>query len=144
MGVITLVKPYFRERILSLDSKFQEWTDAFNIENIPSTILDKSYHLAFGTVDGGLLSGKTQQIECNVLVRLFFKGYRNVSENVDRGIDLSEQLIRAVQDPAERLGESIKGVKFLGMEVNEGFASNDNLIVVTQNYSVTLFLCSGG
>lgn len=137
------IKTYFRAQIAEVDSAMREWTDGFNVENIPSTIYDKSYHLSFGTISGQVQSGKTQEIEVEFILRAFFKGHRNVGENVDRAVDLMQSVIENVGDPTARLGSSIKNVKFLSMTTEESFTSNDNLILVTQTYSVTKFLCSG-
>lgn len=141
---LTLIKPYFRTRLYEVDSAFKEWTDGFNIGNIPANIYDKAYHIRLGGFDGGDLGGKAQFVSAPVDVRLFFKGYRNVSENIDRGLLLAEGLIAQVQDPADRLGSTLKNIKFNSMSIDESFITNDNLILILQNYIVTIILCAGG
>jgi hypothetical protein len=40
---LTSVRPYFRTHCNALG--FTEWMDGFNIENIPSTLIDMAYHI---------------------------------------------------------------------------------------------------
>ncbi len=138
------IREYFKDRFTAVDNEFREWTDAFNITNIPSTFYNKSFHIAYGEVSGGTLSGKTQQIGVPIIISCGFKGYRNVSENLDKAMDSVMSVIEETQKPQNRLGEKIKNVKFNSMRANESFDNNDNLILITQNYEVTMFLCSGG
>lgn len=137
------VKTYFRAQIASANPLLREWKDGFNINNIPSTIYDKAYHLSYGQISGDELGAEHQGISVNFVVRLFFKGFRDVSSGIDVAVDVAESVIKQVQDPADRLGLEVKNVKFLDMSIEESFVSNDNLILVTQNYLVTKYFCLG-
>lgn len=141
---LTLIKPYVRLRLGEVDTGFKEWVDYFNLDNIPSNIYDKAFHVSIGDTSGGTLNALHQQLSTSITISLFFKGYRNVSENVDRGILLAENLIEQMHEPVDRLGSTLKNFKFLSMAINESFVTNDNLIIITQNYDVTLFTCAGG
>lgn len=135
------IKTYFRSVISGVDSGIKEWTDGFNIENIPASVYDKAFHLSYGPIQGDILGAEHQGIDVEFIVRLVFKGYRDVSSGIDRAVDLAESILKAAQDPATRLGNPIKNVKFLSMTIEESFRSNDNLILVTQTYNVKEFLC---
>lgn len=138
------IKDYFRARIDAVDGNFKEWKDGFNFDNIPSNIYNKAYHLSYGGITGDVLGAEHQGVFVEFIVRFFFKGYRDVATNLDNGMDLCESVIKEVQEADSRLGLSIKNVKFLSMSVDPSFASNDNLILVTQTYLVTKYFCLGG
>lgn len=138
------VRTFFNSRMTEVDSDFKEWTDAFNLENIPSTFYNKAYHLSYGDILDSGLGGVIQQVSFNVVLRAGFKGYRNMSESLDDAMDLMESVVENVQEPANRLGSVLKNVKFESMNVDQSFISNDNLILITQNYNVIYFFNSGG
>jgi hypothetical protein len=138
---LSAIRTYFKDRIAAVDADFKEWTDAFNIENIPATFYDKSYHISYGQMFGDILGGKSQKATMPVILRAGFKGFRDVSASLDAALDLMQEIIEEIQDPVNRLGADIKNVKFITMNDDPGFTTNDNLILVTQNYEVTLFLC---
>ena len=75
---LTNIKSYFRTRLDSLS--FTEWDDAFNVSNIPANLLDKAYHIQFDNVVGDKLNGENQTAKSTIIIRLFFKGFRNPNE----------------------------------------------------------------
>jgi hypothetical protein len=132
---ITNIKTYFRTH---LDANgFSEWTDAFNVNNIPSNILDKAYHIQFDSINGEKMHGENQTTKSIVLVRMFFKGFRNPNEGIDTALSESNDVILDIMKPTNRFGTDVKNTKFLTMSLEPVSDSNDNSIVVTSRFEVT-------
>lgn len=90
MANLNVVKPYFRTHLNVL--KFKEHTDGFNTKNIPDTLLDRSYHILTGSVQGGPVNFTHQSTEVEVTVLLYFKGFRKV----DKAIDIAMNELTAI------------------------------------------------
>lgn len=135
---LTNIKTLFRTRLEG--QSFEEWQDAFNFENIPNSIVDKAFHIQIGGVTGDFLNGENQSLVTDVIIRMFFKGFRSPAEGIDTAIEDGENVILDICDPTVRLGTNIKNVKFLDMSLEPFEDTNDNLILVTQNYQVTTVL----
>lgn len=91
---ITNIKPYFRSRLDTLG--FNEWDDAFNIDNIPETILDRAYHILLPSINGGSINQTDQSTSSSVQVSVFLKGYRNSNEAIDQAILEVENIVKDV------------------------------------------------
>ena len=70
-------RSYLRSRANSIGLK--EWSGGFNFENIPSTLINRSYHIQSGTGSGVKLNQNDQEITFSQTVRIFIKGYKDVS-----------------------------------------------------------------
>lgn len=135
---ITAIKPYFRERLESLD--YREWRDGFNFENIPSNLLDKSFHVYIPLGNGVSLNQQARELTANVELRLFFKGYRDISEGIDRAIEGIEDVIVEVEKSENRLAQTFKNVLLQGFFINPLNVSNDNSILVEMQFTVFTIL----
>ena len=89
---LTTVRPYFKARMESLG--YREWKDNFNFENIPSSQLEKVYHLATENGSGIRDNQADQEIEMPIEIRFFKKGYRYVSEAYDSSIESAQGAIK--------------------------------------------------
>ncbi len=132
--------PYFRARCKAIGLK--EWTDGFNYQNIPSNILDKSYHLMHGTMTGLKQNQQDQEINFPIQVRIFTKGHREPSLAIDSAIQLTENLIIECLKPTNRLTQSsgIKNIVFENANYEPIDGSNDNAIVATINFRALVLL----
>jgi hypothetical protein len=72
------LRAFFRTRLDGLG--YTEWTDGFNIENIPSTVLDMSYHLAVGDIRSGPANQLLHVFDYPLTVSIFLKGFRDPAE----------------------------------------------------------------
>ena len=135
---LTNIKSLFRTRLEG--QSFEEWEDAFNVENIPSNILDKAFHIQIGVITGDILNGENQTLTTELVLSMMFKGFRSPSEGVDTALQDGENVIIDICDPMVRLGTNVKNVKFLNMTVDPIADTNDNSIIVRQNYEVTTVL----
>ena len=141
---IALVPEYFRN-ILTTQCGFTEWTDAFNIENIPSTILDESWHIDFGdTLKATTLGGNVQGVEVGIIIQLFFKSFRDTSEGRLEALVKGETVIGLVLDPTNRFTQQSDGninYVFDAMRVRELALSNDNAVVLEIEFHADMVLC---
>lgn len=135
---MTLVKPFFKARCLAVS--LTEHPDGFAIDNIPSTLIDRSFHINFSSVTGRKLNQNDQEVEGSVEVVFYIKGYRNVSEGIDKAIEKAEALVKEVEKPANRLGSSLKLVTFQTMQLEPIDASNDNAIRARLVFNVLTIL----
>lgn len=140
MSFITL-RTYFEERMSAVDPDFREWEDAFNIENIPSTILDKSWHVRFGPFNYVGSAHTCLSFDCPVSLSVFVKGYRNPKEAVDTALNLADAIITECTSPVHRLNQAkIKNVLPRIVDVRELSTTNDNSAVLEIQFSCEVIL----
>jgi hypothetical protein len=136
---LELVRPYFRTRVSALS--YTEWTDGFGIDNIPETILDKSFHITHGTVGPRSRSGQDIVYSVPITVNVFFKGYREVTEAIDLGMAGAEAIVNACIKQANYVAP-IKLVEFVGFTVEPyEEIENDNIVKTEINFNVIVPVC---
>jgi hypothetical protein len=131
---LTLVRPYFKARCLAVG--LTEHTDVFNFQNVPSSIVDYSFHVEFFSANGVKLNQHDQEITIPCNVSFYVKGYRNPAEGMDKAIAKCEALIKEVLAPANRLGQCLKNVTLGSVAFEPIAASNDNSIKVQISFNV--------
>ena len=136
------IRPYFRERLTTLG--FTEWAEPFDAENIPSTMVDMAYHWQMGDVSGQTRSNLDQELEADVEIKLFFKGFRDPSSALDEVIKKAETVVKDLLK-SDNWGDAsppIAAVLLRGMSF-EPFddAQNDNLIMARLNFVARVFVC---
>ena len=136
---LTDVRPYFRARMDALGHK--EWTDGFNTENIPSNILDRSYHLSNGSIASEASSHIGHEFLYPVTIKLFLKGYRDPKQGIDDAVGYGENILNEVLKSSNRLGTTIKDVIPQGMEILPLNESNDNAIILQVDFIARVILC---
>lgn len=120
---------------------FHEWTDAFNIENIPSTKIDRAYHLE--TISGSGVKQNQQDVELTteVSVRFFRKGFRTPADAIDQSLTHLDQVIKDILSPQVRLTQvGIKNITLSGFSLSPLDESNDNTILASVEFSVLTVL----
>lgn len=134
---LTLVRPYFRTRLDSLG--YSEWTDGFDFENVPETILDRSYHLEIGSMS---LIGTNQtlvDIAYPILVRVYLKGFRDPATAIDDAVEAGEGIICDVTKVTNANGQGIKDVQFASFDVlPKDVASNDNIVLLELSFNARI------
>jgi len=136
------IRPYFRNIINPLS--YVEHQDGFAFDNIPSNLLDRSYHVQFGFILGSPLNQTDQRIESEVVVRLFFKGYRNVSESIDNTVDDAQAVIAECLKIGNRSDRTkgVVNVQLNTIDVLPFADSNDNNIIYEINFSAVTIFCT--
>lgn len=128
---MTAVRAYHRSRAQAIG--LTEWLDGFNFSNIPSNIIDKSFHLEMGVATALKLNQTDQEIEYPITVRMFIKGFRDPASGIDTAIQYSEDLIKQAVNSVNRLTQTtgIKNVIFETLSIDPIADSNDNLVVAS-------------
>jgi hypothetical protein len=139
---LTNVVPYFQGVMNSLGHK--EWRDALADDNIPRTLIDRSYHLQLGEASTIKQNQDLIEIMQPVVVKLYVKGYRSTWEGRDKALQFEEAIIRTALSEARRHQAyvGIRNVLFLSGSVAELSTDNDNTMRVTINFNCYLIMAS--
>lgn len=138
MSYLTSSRSYFRSRLNSLG--YKEWTDGFNVENIPKSLLDGSYHISSGSVSPTPSNHQVHEFVSDVLIRVYLKGYRDPAQAIDKAFEKAELVLGAVLLPSMRLAQDcIKDIEPGVIDVEALSASNDNSVILNMNFSVKTF-----
>lgn len=137
---VSLVKPYVVGKMNTLG--FTQWTDAFGEDNLPSTLLDKSYHFRIVSLDGVAVNQETMEFNLLFEVKIFFKGFHDTGDSLDQSLVDCQSVIADLQNIADQATAQIKGMYFDSMTL-EPFdeAVNDNIIVATLRFNARVFNC---
>lgn len=137
---LTGARSYLRSRAKAIGLK--EWTDGFNFENIPSTLINGAFHIQSDSGNGIKLNQHDQELSFNQTVRIFVKGYRDPASGIDSAIKITEDLIKETVSAKNRLTQSdgIKNVILDGFNFETGDQSNDNLIIASITFRIISIL----
>lgn len=137
---ISLIKPYFTQQLNTLG--LTEWTDAFGEDNLPSTVVDRSYHQRVVTVSGTSINQETLEYLVNHELKIYFKSFNDTDLGVDNALIESESVIVKCCNLPEYSTAGLKGVFLDSMDVSPfDNEVNDNLMVATIQFSVRIFKC---
>lgn len=132
---LTLIKPYFKARAKAVDLKeLLDVQDLFDIENIPSSLVDYGFVVLFSSASGRKLNQNTQEISVPVDVVFYVKGFRYPNEGFDKAVLKAEALIKETEAPTNRLGQCIKNVSLSQINFEQFSIDNDNLIRVRVSF----------
>lgn len=136
---LAAVRPYFSQHISALG--FTEWTEPFGQENIPSTLIDKTFHQR----TTGVASGSTNYTAVEFLVsqeiRLFFKGFKEPVNAVNEAMISAETVIIDLLNPS-KFNDEVKAVRLSSLEIepfDEGL--NDNIVLAVIEFDVVVYSC---
>lgn len=138
---LTAIRPYFRARMNALN--YNEWRDGFNFNNIPSTVLNLSYHIETISGNGVSFNQLDQVINQDVTIRVFFKGYRKPQDAIDSAMNAYSDILDACLDPANRLNQSFKNILFTSMQMDPLADTNDNAVILSLTFTVLVILAPG-
>ena len=119
---------------------YNEWRDGFNVENIPSTVLDKSYHVESGDISTTASSHQPHRFDCSITLRVFFKGYGDPIQAIDDAYLYCEGILAEILDPANRLNNPLTDVQPQGISVNPLTLQNDNAVILEINFLAITFI----
>jgi hypothetical protein len=122
---LTAIRSYYKARGEAVGLTYHD--DAFNIENISSSVIDKAFGFLIAGFSGVKLNQHDQEILVPIEIVFYVKGYRTSTDGLDSALLYAENLIKEVEAPSKRLGQSIKNIT-LGSCTIEPMESNDNLV----------------
>lgn len=128
---------YCRDRLTSLG--LAEWTDAFNSENIPRTLLDDTFHIEIGTVSRKFEHHDNIEINVPLTIRTFGRSFVDTGEGRDNAISLADTIIDEFVKAENRLNDTdIKTIQFDNMNLNALNESNDNSLVLVLDFTALI------
>jgi len=133
---INLVKSYFKN--IGIKRGLKEHKNPFNILDIPGSNYDKTFHieaLKYSVVKQNQID---LDMECEVTVRIFIKGFNQVYENEEKCKTECENYFTECLKVENRLNQPnyIKNVRLIGFFVEPFDQSNDNWIVGKMDFSM--------
>lgn len=132
------IHDYINKRIAESDvKKLREWEDAFNLANIPSSVIDRSYHIFIPSIVASGQNSRTIEHRVNVQLSYFRKGFKTPRDAQLQGLDECFCLIQAIVNPLKWNDPSymIYRVNCDQVTQNPVEGSNDNLIFFQMNFS---------
>lgn len=142
MAGFASVRSYFRTRMNALG--YTEWTDGFNFENIPNTLMSKKgrmYHISSPTSGRSDAYDMTSQdIDQDVVVRVFFKGYKDAASAIDAAMAAKDTILGDVLDAVNRTSV-LTNVFYNNDQIIELNDTNDNAAILELNFIARIVLC---
>ena len=136
------IKPYFRERLETVDAELNEWQDAFDINNIPAQIIDKAWHIVVDAISYQGTAHECLGFAAPATLRVCLKGYRSPFEAIDNAHALADAIIKECCKAPNRLTQpNIKNVLPNLVNVREIGPSNDNLVVLEISFNLLIYIC---
>jgi hypothetical protein len=140
--MISQTRDYIRRQVLVIDPTQEEWEDAFNIDNIPSNIYNKAFHILYEVPT--IVRGQgLYDFNVNATLTLFYKADRNVQETFDSAMDIANSIALSlgnVNNIEEYKIEKDSDNPIYGVEVTSIIpsnpVSNDNRVIVTLSISL--------
>jgi len=130
------VRTFIKNRLAETNTGFREHKDGFNRDDIPRSLLNKSYFIdVVGTNHSANENGYVED-KVSAKIELFYKGFRTVQTSIDNAMDEAHQFRLRACNPSKATG-AIRSVVVDSIDVDPLSETNDNSIIVTINLSVT-------
>jgi hypothetical protein len=136
------IRPYVSAKMSALG--YSEHTDPFNDENIPSSLLDNGFHQRFTSILGVEKNQASQGIEAGIELKVFFKVFRTPEDALTQSIINAENIIEELSafknyvNNADPIMSVLLDSLSFDPYSNE---SNDNIVQVTINFRIVVFIC---
>ena len=140
------IRSYFRSKLTTVDSDLHEWTDGFNIENIPETIIDKAWHLTFESTAPQSINQNCFYIEYPVILNVFLLSGIDVASGIDSANVLGQSIYQEILKHTSRLNiTGTSAAKIINiipgpMSINQFSPDNDNTIRLQINFTFQIYL----
>lgn len=140
------IRTYLNANLPTVDSDLKEWTDGFNTENIPETILHKAYHITFNPTVPVSVNQNCFQVDYPVTLNVFWVAGLDVSSAIDSVNVLGQSIYQELLKHSNRLGISgtstARTVNIIpgAMSINQLNADNDNSIRLQMEFNFKMYL----
>ena len=134
---VSVVRNYFKSRITDEVSSAVEHTDAFSIENMHVSARDKMFHIIYQNDSNIETHGDRITDNISVTINMLFKGYRDTQATFDSTSDTVHNIKRR----ASKISNYTNGIKRVvcdSISINPSDDSNDNILLVTMEFSVRM------
>lgn len=134
--MISEARDYIKGRVLDIDSSFKEHADAFNSDNIPKTLKNKSFFIKYDNTSNNVSASNWVDDNISVELDLFFKGYRSTQQALDDSMDLAHRIKLSACNICNWV-EPIKHVSGDSV-ISEAVVSNDNQIIIRLQFTLKM------
>jgi len=133
-----------------VEPTYEEWTDSFNIENVPTTVLDSKYHVGLGALTSSPQQDRSIQDQFPVVLTIWKRGFVDIVTATDELLDVANcirldiidvenvELYKQAEITAGRTG-NIEDVQSVSITPSEIAASNDNIVQIQLEFNVRLY-----
>ena len=133
------VYSYFSSKLESIGCT--EWDISFDEENIPSTLIDKSFTQSVVSITGIETTNQSIETVISHQVRIYYKGFRTPRDAEKESLAKAEEAVTACVSHLAQTGV-FKGVYFTDLSLEPlSDVSNDNIVVAIIRFDVKMFLC---
>jgi hypothetical protein len=134
------LRPYFRDRIRTVGG-LNEWKVGLNTDNIPSSILDGSFHIDISGFNQIKQNQDCLDASGEVIIKLFAKGAKDPQKAVDWVIAKGQAVLEESLKATNRLTQpSIKNVTLKSFTPAPYSPSDDNDVELRMVFEVHLVL----
>ena len=134
--IFDAVRPFFRTRLKALG--FKEHFDAFDLDNIPSTLLDESFFMSSAGVQGSESNHQVHSFSYPMNIVVFKKGFGKPVEARDNAETIAETILSDLIKPSTRLGIVLKDIVPVRYEISSVSESDDKDFVIEFEFLVKL------
>ena len=99
-----------------------------------------NFHIESGAVDGSASSHQPHQFNCNLILRVWLKGFNDPSEAIDEAYSTANTIYADILLPSNRLGSDVYDVVPSSFSVTPLAASNDNTVQLEFSLSIKTFI----
>ena len=142
---ISDIRTYLKTQINLVSSAFEEWTDGFNFENVPSNKQDYSYHI---TINIPSIADGDNWIEesHDITIQFGFKGGNNVQDALFSAMDIVDDVkLKIINRESLNTYVSLNDfeeplVKVIpNSQVAEPLPTNDDRFIITLSLTGIIF-----
>ncbi len=136
---MTAARQYARTRMKALG--YTEWTDGFFFQDIPKTILDRTFFLEQGQAVGVQNNQDYQQIEVPITVRFFGSPTGKTVQLIDEMTADADAAVSDFLAAANRtLFSGLKNVKLTSVVVQALATENNNGAIVKMDFKMLVMI----
>lgn len=119
---------------------FVEWKDAFPIDNIPSTIIDRSFHVEMGTVSSTAANQRSHVFRMPITVQVLRRGFRDAHAAREGCMIDSDLILAALLSESFRFSivDDVKNLSPLSIDLSPISSSNDNDFILTLRFEALI------
>lgn len=132
----SLIKPYFRARMAAVGYT-NEHREAVNLQNVPATAIDRSFHILVQGSSGVSANLSDQVVNASVVVSVFFAGWLDELAAIDDATSEAETILKSCVKISERVTgvDDLRNISFVSHSVAAVDESNDNIMVLTLEFN---------
>lgn len=135
--ILSQVRTTIRDEIIELG--YEEWT-GFSAENVPETILDKTFHVSVSGGSGSPLNMHVLKLPNDVALTLWRKGFNNPVEAQDAGLETIQEVLCDLLNPAVRTTPSYRRIDLSSYTLEPIAGDNDSICKIVINLTVETIL----